>query len=35
MEGNLAPTEVEFQSDDKLAAKNLSEHWDRKKEARV
>ena len=35
MEGNLAPTEVEFQSDDKLAAKNLSEHWDRKKEARA
>src|SRR5260370_41791540 len=35
MEAKLALTEVAFQSDDKLAAKNLSEHRDREKEARV
>src|SRR3984893_2243135 len=35
MEANLALTKVAFQSDDKLAAKNLSEHRDGKKEARV
>jgi hypothetical protein len=35
MEANLALTEVAFQSDDKLAAKNPPEHRDGKKEARV
>ena len=35
MEAKLALTEVAFQSDDKLAAKNLSEHRDGKKEARA
>src|SRR4029077_18478475 len=35
MEAKLALTEVAFQSDDKLAAKNLSEHGNGKKEARV
>src|SRR6266851_3330011 len=35
MEAKLALTEVAFQSDDKLAAKNLSEHRDGKKEARM
>ena len=35
MEAQLALTEVAFQSDDKLAAKNLSEHRDGKKEAIV
>ncbi len=35
MEANLALTEVAFQSDDKLAAKNLSQHRDGKKEASV
>jgi len=35
MEAKLALTEVAFQSDDKLAAKNLSEYGDGKKEARV
>src|ERR1700733_5588405 len=35
MEAQLALTEVAFQSDDKLAAKNLSEHRDGKKEARM
>ncbi len=35
MEAELALTEVAFQSDDKLAAKNLSEHRDGKKEASV
>jgi len=35
MEAQLALTEVAFQSDDKLAAKNLSEHGNGKKEARV
>jgi hypothetical protein len=35
MEAKFALTEVAFQSDDKLAAKNLSEHGDGKKEARV
>ena len=35
MEANLALTEVAFQSDDKLAAKDLSEHRDGKKEASV
>ena len=35
MEANLALTEVALQSDDKLAAKNLSEHGDGKKEARA
>ena len=35
MEAKLALTEVVFQSADKLAAKNLSEHRDGKKEARV
>jgi hypothetical protein len=35
MEANLALTEVAFQSNDKLAAKNLSEHRDGEKEARV
>jgi hypothetical protein len=35
MEANLALTEVALQSDDKLTAKNLSEHGDGKKEARV
>src|SRR6266849_2518825 len=33
MEAKLALTEVAFQSDDKLAAKNLSEDRDGKKEA--
>jgi hypothetical protein len=31
MEAKLALTEVAFQSDDKLAAKNLSEHRDGRK----
>ena len=35
VEAKLALTEVAFQSDDKLAAKNRSEHRDGKKEARV
>src|SRR5882762_4771466 len=35
MEAKLALTEVAFQSDDKLAAKNLSEHGDGEKKARV
>jgi hypothetical protein len=35
MEAKLAPTEVAFQSDDKLAAKNLSQHRNGKKEARM
>ena len=35
MEAKLALTEVAFQSNDKLAAKNPSEHRDGKKEARV
>ena len=35
MEAKLALTEVAFQSADKLAAKNLSEHRDGKKEARA
>jgi hypothetical protein len=35
MEAELALTEVAFQSDDKLAAKNLSEDGDGEKEARV
>jgi hypothetical protein len=35
MEAKLALTEVAFQCDDKLAAKNLSEHRDGKKEARA
>src|SRR5215472_3051675 len=35
METKFALTEVAFQSDDKLAAKNLSEHGDGEKEARV
>jgi hypothetical protein len=35
MEANLALTEVAFQSADKLAAKNLSEHGDGEKEASV
>ena len=35
MEAKLAPTEVAFQSDDKLAAKNLSQHGNGKKEARM
>jgi hypothetical protein len=35
MEAKLALTEVAFQSADKLAAKNLSEHGDGKKEASV
>jgi hypothetical protein len=35
MEAKLALTEVAFQSDDKLAAKNPPEHRDGKKEARV
>jgi len=35
MEAELALTEVALQSDDKLAAKNLSEHGDGKKEARA
>src|SRR5215831_16029363 len=35
MEAELALTEVAFQSADKLAAKNLSEHRDGKKEVRV
>lgn len=35
MEAKFALAEVAFQSDDKLAAKNLPEHRDGKKEARV
>jgi hypothetical protein len=35
MEAELALMEVAFQSDDKLAAKNLSEHGDGKKESRA
>jgi len=35
MEANLALTEVAFQGDDKLAAKNLSGHRDGEKEAGV
>src|SRR5229473_6782591 len=35
MEANLALTEVALQSHNKLAAKNLSEHRDGKKETRV
>src|SRR5215469_7753522 len=35
MEAKLALTEVAFQSDDKLAAKNLSQHGNGKKEARM
>src|SRR5580700_2353801 len=35
MEAQLALTEVAFQSDDKLAAKNLSQHGNGKKEARM
>src|SRR6266436_9412627 len=35
METKFALTEVAFQSDDKLTAKNLSEHRDGKKEARA
>jgi hypothetical protein len=35
MEAKLALPEVAFQSGDKLAAKDLSEHRDGKKEARV
>jgi hypothetical protein len=35
MEAKLALTEVAFQSDDKLAAKNPPEHRDGKKEARL
>jgi hypothetical protein len=35
MEAKLGLTEVAFQSDDKLAAKNPPEHGDGKKEARV
>src|SRR5260370_27754481 len=35
MEAKLALEEVAFQSDDKLAAKNLPEHGNGKKEARV
>ena len=35
MKAELALTEVAFQSDDKLAAKNPSEHRDGKKETRV
>src|SRR5437879_11710110 len=35
MEAKLALTEVALQSNDKLAAKNLSEHRDGKKEARM
>jgi hypothetical protein len=35
VEAKLALTEVAFQSDDKLAAKNFSEHRDGKKEASV
>jgi hypothetical protein len=35
MEAELALTEVAFQSDDKLAAKNPPEHRDGKREARA
>jgi hypothetical protein len=35
MEAKLTLTEVAFQSDDKLAAKNLSQHGNGKKEARM
>ena len=35
MKANLSLTEVAFQSDDKLAAKDLSKHRDGKKEASV
>ena len=35
MEAQLTLTEVAFQSDDKLAAKNLSQHGNGKKEARM
>jgi hypothetical protein len=35
MKSNLSLTEVAFQSEDKLAAKNLSEHGDGEKEATV
>src|ERR1700746_1176732 len=35
MEAKFALTEVAFQSDDKLAAKNLSQHVNGKKEARI
>src|ERR1700723_4421010 len=35
MEANLALTEIAFESDDKLTAKNLSEHGDGKKKARM